>query len=83
MNITNCPICGLPFAEPVDEEELRHSYWICECCGCEYGYSDHADYRDDWIRRGAPWFTESARPGDWNLQEQLRHAIPDWDQHPS
>ena len=78
MKITHCPICGIAFEEPVEEETLRFSYWICHCCGCEYGNDDIPDYRDKWIQRGAPWFAERERPIDWTLQEQLRHADLSW-----
>jgi hypothetical protein len=76
--ISNCPICGLAFKEPVDEEELRYSYWICECCGCEYGYDDTPQYREHWIKQGAKWFIENARPANWNLAEQLKNIVPGW-----
>jgi hypothetical protein len=78
MQISSCPICGLPFEKPVDEQELRHSYWICECCGCEYGYDDHSSYREQWIKNGAKWQDEKLRPPNWNLEEQLKNIIPDW-----
>jgi hypothetical protein len=78
MKISNCPICGLPWSEPVDEEEVRYSYWICECCGCEYGNDDNSAYRENWLKQGAPWFDPKQRPNSWNLEEQLRHIIPDW-----
>jgi hypothetical protein len=78
MNLTNCPICGFPFPEPVDEAELRGSFDICPCCGCEYGYSDNAEYRQRWLEDGAQWFRPDACPENWNLSEQLANMISDW-----
>lgn len=78
MKIYNCPICGLPWSEAVDEEEVRYSYWICECCGSEYGNDDNPTYRENWLTQGAPWFEPKQCPVDWNLEEQLRHVIPNW-----
>ncbi len=78
MKISNCSICGLSWSEPIDKEELRYSYDICSCCGCEYGYDDNPTYRESWLKQGAPWFASKYRPPNWNLEEQLRHIIPDW-----
>ena len=75
--ISHCPICGVPIP-PIDEQELRFSYDICECCGCEYGYTDHSLYREDWLKGGAKWNNEKAKPENWNLQEQLKNSRPDW-----
>jgi hypothetical protein len=83
--ISYCPICGFgPFAEPVTKDELRHSFWICECCGCEYGYSDHRAYREWWLNKmrklgeKAKWSDEKHRPENWDLEEQLTHIDPTW-----
>ena len=83
--ISYCPICGLgPFPEPVPEDELKHSYWICECCGCEYGNDDRPDVREWWIKKmrklgpEAKWFDEKRRPANWDLEEQLTHIDPTW-----
>ena|SRR5579863_10238487 len=78
MNIANCPICGFPFGTSVDEDELRNSYWICSCCGCEYGVDDTLKYRESWLANGARWFMGHP-PQGWDVQEQLKMAIPDWE----
>lgn len=78
MKIFNCPICGLPWLEGVDEEEVRCSYEICDCCRCEYGYDDIPSYREQWLKKGALWFDERQRPKEWSLEKQLRHIIPNW-----
>lgn len=53
MKIFCCPICGFPFDEAVDIAELRMSFDICDCCGCEYGYDDTSAYREEWLAKGA------------------------------
>ena len=64
--IAHCPICGLPFGEPVDIVELQSSYWICVCCGCMYRHSDKREYREAWLDQGAPWDRPDLRPPDWD-----------------
>ena len=67
----------------MEEEEVRGSYFICACCGCEFGVDDTPAYREAWLRNGARWFDERKRPKDWTLEEQLQHVIPDWNGVPS
>ena len=83
--ISYCPICGMgPFPEPVLEDELRTSFWICECCGCEYGYTDHSAYREGWLKKmrkmgvKARWSDEKHQTANWDLEEQLAHIDPTW-----
>ncbi len=78
MKVCNCPICGLPWSEAIEEEEVRCSFWICNCCGCEYGYDDNPKYREAWIKKGAPWFNQKDCPKNWNLEDQLKHTIVNW-----
>ena len=80
MKIFNCPICGLPWDKTEDIEELRMSFFICDCCGCEYGYTDNSAHRKKWLAEGAPWFDKKARTQDWNLEEQLKNIVPNWDE---
>ena|SRR5712692_8508119 len=68
MNFT-CPVClyrGLDF-RPAD-------YEICPCCGTEFGNDDertsHQQLRQQWVRRGAPWFFREP-PRAWNPYLQL------------
>jgi hypothetical protein len=58
---------------------MTPNWAICACCGTEFGYEDSSPdsvrrAREEWIARGCPWFHESERPPDWNMEEQLRHA---------
>lgn len=78
MILTHCPICGLAWAEARESEELRTSFDICECCGCEYGHDDTPAYRTQWLNAGGQWFEPQKRPKDWNMQLQLQNVQEDW-----
>jgi hypothetical protein len=79
MVIDYCPVCGygpgLGFDSP---EDLRHSFEICLCCGCEYGYDDNVGHYERWVAKGCPWFCSKGRPLSWSLEDQLRHTIRPW-----
>lgn len=75
-NWAHPPYCR-PFGEP--------SHEVCACCGYEFGFDDapgsymidalsFSEYRERWIADGCPWFDESAKPAEWDLQTQLRAA---------
>lgn len=54
---------------------------ICVCCGGEFGYEDGVlegirDYREDWIKKGYPWFTPKFKPENWDLKKQMEN-IPE------
>lgn len=56
---------------------------ICNCCGVEFGNEDSTmkgveEYREDWIRKGAPWFAPEQKPKNWNLEEQLKKIPSRW-----
>jgi len=77
--IDYCPICGYgPAFGYASPEELRHSYDICACCGCEFGYDDNVAHYEQWVAKGCPWFKSKARPPNWSLEEQLTHTIRPW-----
>ncbi len=80
MDFSYCPICGYgPRLEPYKSvEELRGSYDICVCCGCEYGYDDTPATFEGWKHSGYKWFSPKAMPPQWNLDEQLTHVIRPW-----
>jgi hypothetical protein len=66
-----CPVCGYDALAraPVD-------YYICPCCGTEFGYDDIAhswdDLRNLWLSKGAPWFSKrTAPPADWDVLNQI------------
>ena len=80
MQISYCPVCGFPFDKTIKLEELRNSFDICDCCGCEYGCDDTSTYRDTWLKKGAPWFMKEKCPREWHLKEQIKNIIVDWDE---
>ena len=80
MEINNCPVCGYgPFNEPyTSAQELRYSYDICDCCGCEYGNDDTEQHYDNWIKNGCSWFNSKQKPSNWSLQNQTNNIIRPW-----
>jgi hypothetical protein len=75
----NCTCCGLYFDEyfPWGENGEYSTFDICDCCGIEFGYEDWCkeslfEYRTEWIKSGANWFTQKSKPDDWSLKDQLR-----------
>ncbi len=71
-----CPVCGFKgLKEMPYDKHGSPSYEICHCCGFEFGLDEKASmdrFREDWIRKGAPWFTPGLKPADWDLQKQLK-----------
>lgn len=71
-----CPVCGLrSLYEHAYDKNENPSFEICSCCGTEFGYDDftksHSVLRKEWMEKGCPWFNESKKPKDWNLENQL------------
>jgi hypothetical protein len=79
-SIHYCPVCGFgPFAEPYAcVDELRQSFEICPCCGCEYGHDDCEQRLAQWVASGCQWFEPKERPENWSLDAQLRRGIRPW-----
>ena len=78
-SIRRCPLCGWGLREAyASVSELRLSYDICECCGCEYGLDDDEDYYSDWVADGMKWFDDSYRPEGWSLEEQTKYQVRPW-----
>ncbi len=53
--------------------------FVCPCCGFEFGNDDDPgtakgsafeEYRDEWIKRGAPWFSPHLKPENWSVTKQ-------------
>jgi hypothetical protein len=68
-----CPVCGYA------PEEAYEDHDICVCCGTQFGYHDsirrHAEIREDWLSRGAPWNSRrKAMTEGWDAQEQMKDA---------
>lgn len=67
----NCPVCGYDALAkpPVD-------YYICPCCGTEFGYDDVAhtwdELRNLWLSKGASWFSKhTPPPPEWDVLNQV------------
>lgn len=80
-----CRVCGLD----QDEEGVRTvsgraTFFICDCCGVEFGYEDAleagydpSEYRKEWLfDKQAKWRDKKYKPDNWSLCEQLKQ-IPD------
>ncbi|MCP4326075.1 MAG: hypothetical protein GY787_30415 [Alteromonadales bacterium] len=79
MQINHCPVCGFKSDENyASVYELRCSYDICECCGCEYGYDDDIVFYDNWVKDGCIWFNPKIKPKDWSLKSQVASQIRPW-----
>jgi hypothetical protein len=72
-SLYRCPICYYPKLQfpPAD-------YNICPSCGTEFGYDDFSksaeELREEWIRGGAKWFSDTTRPPEgWNPYIQLNY----------
>ncbi len=76
--IFHCPVCGHALGADYTPEELRLSFEICDCCGCEYGYSDNVQYFDAWVAEGCKWFSPRKRPSGWELDSQRAHMVRPW-----
>jgi hypothetical protein len=65
-----CPVCFFDgMTEPPQD------YYICECCGTEFGTDDemrsHSELRTEWLALGAKWFYGQP-PTGWNPWKQSR-----------
>lgn len=80
MTILYCPICGFgPFSEPYKtNQEIRESFDICPCCGCEYGYDDNEAHYKKWSNSGFSWFNAKFKPEGWDIESQLTRQIRPW-----
>jgi len=78
--IRHCPLCGWGPRECAyaTVAQLRLSYDICECCGCEYGLDDDEGYYSEWVAEGMKWFDEAYRPEGWKIGNQLEHQVRPW-----
>ena len=80
MKIEYCPVCGWgPFVVPYESvEDLRSSFDICDCCGCEYGYDDNQAFYENWLSEGCTWFEPKAKPEGWLLDSQIKYQVRPW-----
>lgn len=66
-----CPVCGYN-----ELEEPPARYEICPCCSTEFGNDDffntHAELRQQWIAKGAQWWSEyDPEPINFDYESQL------------
>jgi len=77
MTTYTCPVCGFSGLEFPPED-----YYICPCCGTEFGYDDLAhtrrELRNMWLRNGGQWFNVEVPQfltlHNWNAWGQLDTA---------
>lgn len=73
-----CPTCGYPEMSSPPE-----GYYICPCCGTEFGNDDTVFTYDEltqmWIDRGMRWFSSATNPPvDWcNKMAMAKQGISD------
>ena len=76
-----CRICGFKLRfSPWGKDNNTPTYYICPCCGAEFGYDDYTPksikaYREKWIKSGAKWFDSKMKPENWNIEDQLHNCI--------
>jgi hypothetical protein len=78
-----CPICGFPEMQNLDEFGCT-TFEICNCCGCQAGYtfdertteSHIYELRNDWIedKACAWWGDERYQPNNWEPTKQMKDA---------
>jgi Zn ribbon nucleic-acid-binding protein len=82
---TLCPVCGYDLGfEPWKNNSASHE--TCPSCGIEFGYDDeplasgvsgsrkdiYLDWRNNWMKNGMKWSSDSKPPDNWDAVEQLR-----------
>lgn len=81
MELFICPVCGYPNLDETPRQEVSGaSYEICPSCGFQFGVTDEDEgysyehWRQQWIDRGMPWWSNSRRPPEgWQPKHQLRN----------
>lgn len=71
--MATCPVCRFSDREMTDPPQ---PYYICPCCGTEFGLDDedvsHSDLRQRWVRHGSRWFSRyTPQPKNWDPTRQL------------
>lgn len=79
-----CRVCGLAQGDkPWGDDGKCPTYFICRCCGVEFGLGDEAPsdaryYRNWWIEKGMPWWNPKAKPENWDPEEQFKNIPPEF-----
>ena len=71
--MNKCPVCY--FAD-MEMSAPPEPYYICPCCGTEFGLDDETksfdQLRREWIERGMLWFSRYTPPPEgWSALRQL------------
>ncbi len=72
-----CRVCGRHQGFRSWGSDMRSpSFETCDCCGTRFGFQDSSPkkikkYREEWIKKGAPWHRPDQKLRDWTLEEQL------------
>ena len=77
-----CPVCNFPgLTEPPRSRSGGGSFEICPSCGFQFGVSDddrgftYDQWRENWIKQGSKWSSQTKPPANWNAAEQLAGRI--------
>ena len=77
-----CPVCNFPgLTEPPRGKSGGGSFEICPSCGFQFGVSDDDrgftcdEWRENWIKQGSKWSSQTKPPANWNAAEQLAGRI--------
>jgi hypothetical protein len=74
-----CRVCGLDQGEPIwGETNKSPTYFICDCCGTEFGIEDEnlttiKKHRDRWLLDPEKWWRPKDRPDHWDYKEQMKN----------
>ena len=84
-DLHRCRVCGLHQGEdlPWGESGADPTFFICDCCGTEFGYEDVLlagvrAARSRWLEAGGEWGDRRTRPQGWNRDEQLAMIPERW-----
>ncbi len=79
----HCSICGYPaLTEAPRSLTGAGSFEICPSCGYQFGVDDddaersHANWRADWLKRGAHWASKTPPPAQWDPATQAAGVTP-------
>ncbi len=74
-----CRVCGLDNGEEGVRDKYGYStFFICDCCGIEFGYGDETkddciSARTNWLAQKMEWWNKKKKSSDWNADEQLKN----------
>jgi hypothetical protein len=69
-----CRTCGYHDKEHpfyIAPPRLHPTHNICPCCFSQAGYDDGKEFREDWLKKGAPFYEEKLKPKNWSYEIAL------------